>query len=50
VNESTLERTDKLNGKVVDTQQIMLSSDLKTLTLTVHKTGTRAPSVLVFER
>jgi len=50
VNESTLEITDKLNGKVVDTQQIMLSSDLKTLTLTVHKTGTRAPSVLVFER
>ena len=50
VSESTLEITDKLNGKVVDTQQIMLSSDLKTLMLTVRKTGMRAPNVLVFER
>jgi hypothetical protein len=47
---SSLEVTNKLNGKVVDTQQFVLSSDLKTLTLTVHKTGMRAPSVLVFER
>jgi len=50
ISQNTLEITDKLDGKVVDTQQIMLSPDLKTLTLTVHKTGTRAPSVLVFER
>ena len=49
-SDSTLEITDKLGGKVVDTQQIVLSSDLKTLTLTIHKTGMRAPSVLVFER
>jgi hypothetical protein len=50
ISESTLEITDKLDGNVVDTQQIMLSSDLKSLTLTVHKTGTRTPNVLVFER
>jgi len=50
VDERTFEITDRLNGKVVDTQQIMLSSDRKILTLTVHKSGTRAPSVLVFER
>ena len=50
ISERTLELTDKLNGKIVDTRQYMLSSDLKTLTLTIHKTGTRAPSVLVFER
>jgi len=50
VSENTLEITDKLNGKILDTQQITLSSDLRTLTLSVHKTGTRAPSVLVFER
>lgn len=50
VNEHTFEITDRLNGKILDTQRIMLSSDRKTLTLTVHKTGTRAPSVLVFER
>jgi hypothetical protein len=48
--ERTFEITDRLNGKVVDTQQIMLSSDRKTLTLTVHKAGTHAPSVLVFQR
>jgi len=50
LSESTLEITDKLNGKLVDTQQIILSSDRKTLTLTVHKDGTRAASVLVFEQ
>jgi len=50
VSERTLELADKLNGKIVDTRQYMLSSDLKTLTLTIHKTGTRTPTVLVFER
>jgi hypothetical protein len=50
VNARTLEMTDKLDGKVVDTQRMALSSDLRTLTLTVHKTGTRTPSVIVFER
>jgi hypothetical protein len=50
VSERALELTDKLNGTIVDTRQYMLSSDLKTLTLTIHKTGTRSPTVLVFER
>ena len=36
VNERTLEMTDKIDGKVMDAQQIELSSDLKTLTMTVH--------------
>ena len=49
-SERTFEITDKFNGKVVDTQKMMLSSDLKTLTLTLHKAGTRTPNVLVFER
>ncbi|HEY1991596.1 MAG TPA: hypothetical protein VGH71_03980 [Gammaproteobacteria bacterium] len=48
--ELSLEITDKLDGKLADTQQYQLSSDLKTLTLTVHKPGMRAPSVFVFER
>lgn len=47
---STLVVTDKLNGKVMDTQQLMLSPDGKTLTLTVHKAGMRLPNALVFER
>jgi hypothetical protein len=45
-----LEITNKLNGKLVDTQEITLSSDLKTLTLTIHKTGARTPNVFVFDR
>jgi hypothetical protein len=50
VNERTLEMTDKLNGKVADTQEIKLSSDRKTLTMTVHTAGRTEPNVLVFER
>jgi hypothetical protein len=50
VSDHIVEFTDKLNGKVMDTQQLMLSPDGKTLTLTVHKTGMRLPNVLVFER
>jgi hypothetical protein len=50
VNEHSLERTDKVGGKIVDTRQIELSSDLKTLTMTVHNAGRRHPDILVFER
>ena len=50
VNERRLERTDKVAGKIVDTRQIELSSDLKTLTMTVHNAGRRQPDILVFER
>jgi hypothetical protein len=50
VNEQTLEMTDKINGKVMDDQQIELSSDLKTLTMTVHTVGRSEPNILVFER
>jgi|SRR6185312_1820113 len=45
-----VEITDKLGGKAVDTQQYMLSSDLKTLTLTIHRVGMRTPNVFVFVR
>jgi len=50
VNQHTLEVTDKFNGKVADTQEIKLSSDSKTLTMTVHTAGRTEPNVLVFER
>ena len=50
VNERTLEMTDKIDGKVMDAQQIELSSDLKTLTMTVHTVGRSEPTILVFER
>ena len=50
VNQNTLEMTDKTNGKIADTRQIKLSSDLKTLTVTVHTAGRSEPNILVFER
>jgi len=34
----------------MDTQQITLSSDLKTLTLSIHRTGMRTPNIYVFDR
>jgi len=50
VNERTVEMTDKISGKVRDTQEISVSPDGKTLTMTVHITGRSAPDVQVFER
>jgi len=50
VNDHTLEMTDKVNGKVMATEEIQLSSDLKTLTMTLHIEGRSKPNVLVFER
>lgn len=50
VNERTLEITDKINGKTTETEQIELSPDLKTLTMTVHTEGKSKPDILVFDR
>lgn len=50
VDERTLELTDKLGGKALDTQQLALSSDGRTMTMTMRQAGRDAPSTLVFER
>ncbi|MGA8026227.1 MAG: hypothetical protein WB992_03720 [Bryobacteraceae bacterium] len=50
VNERSLEMTDKIEGKVTDTQQIELSPDLKTLTMAVQPAGQSKPNILVFDR
>jgi hypothetical protein len=50
VNERTVEMTDKISGKVRDTQEISVSPDGKTLTMTVHIPGRSEPDVQVFER
>jgi hypothetical protein len=50
VNERTLSATDKFKGSVRDTQEITISADGKTLTLTTHITGRDEPNVQVFER
>lgn len=50
LNAHTLEITGKLNDKVVSTRENTLSSDRKTLTMTIRAAGRTAPSILVFER
>lgn len=50
VDEHNLVTTDKASGKVTDTEEIGLSDDLKTLTITVHVAGRDKPNVMVFER
>jgi hypothetical protein len=50
VNERILEITTRFNDKVVGIQEDSLSSDDKTLTMTIHVPGRTAPNILVFER
>ena len=50
IDASTLEFTEKLNGKVTDTQHIQLSPDSKTMTMTIQPASGRKPNVLVFDR
>lgn len=50
VNERTVELTNKLGEKVVGTQEIGISEDGKTLTITIHRAERSEPDVLVLER
>ena len=50
LNALSIELTDKLAGKIVDTRQIDLSPDFKSLTMTVRVTNRSKPNVLVFDR
>jgi hypothetical protein len=50
VNQRTLEMTYKINGKLLYTQQIELSSDSNTLTMTRHIVGESETNIRVFER
>jgi hypothetical protein len=50
VNEHTLKITTRINDKVAGTQEDTLSSDGRTLTMTIHAPGRTAPNILVFER
>lgn len=50
VDTRNLELTDKVNGEIVDKQQVELSSDLKTLTISVRTPNQSKPNILVFER
>jgi len=50
LNERTLQITDKINAKLINTQQIELSPDHKTLTITVSTPGQSKPNIQVFDR
>jgi hypothetical protein len=50
VDEHTLVMTNKADGKVIETDDIGLSADRKTLTITKHIPGHDKPIVMVFER
>lgn len=50
VDERTLEITTLIDGKVAGIQETTLSSDGKTLTMTIHSASRAASTILVFER
>jgi hypothetical protein len=50
VNEHTIEITDKVKDKHIDTQRMEVSSDGKTLTSTVFIPNREKPQIQVFER
>ena len=50
VNAGAVEIIRKSKGKIIETRQITLSTDLKTLTMTVHTASKDEPDIYVFER
>jgi len=49
LDERALVLTDKIDGKVIDTEAIGVSPNLKTLTITVQIPGREKPNVMVFK-
>lgn len=49
-DERRLEITDKIQGKIIRTEQVELSPDLKTFTWTMRRIGQSEPDVFVYER
>jgi len=49
-DERAITLTDKIGGKVVDTQEISVSADSNTLTMTIHVPDRSDPNVLVLDR
>jgi len=50
VDEHNLVITHKFNGKVTGTEDVRLSADLKTLTITLHFADRDKPDVMVYQR
>jgi len=50
VDALTLEVTDKVDGKLTDTEEIKVSPDHRMLTMTIHSVGGSRPEIRVFDR
>ncbi len=50
MNERTIEVTDRVKDKHIDTQRIEVSADGKTLTCTVTRPNREKPEIQVFDR
>ncbi|HTV04587.1 MAG TPA: hypothetical protein VME86_04400 [Acidobacteriaceae bacterium] len=50
INDYTVDRIDKVNGKILYSHQIVVSKDGKTLTMTVHVPGRDKPDIMIFDR
>jgi hypothetical protein len=50
VNERTIEITDKVKDKRIDTQRVEVSPDGRTLTLTISIPNREKPQIQVFDR
>ena len=50
LNEHTVEITDKISGKVRDTQEVSVSPDGNSLTITTHVPGRSEPNKQVFDK
>jgi hypothetical protein len=50
LSDQSVELTDKINGKTLDTQQVAVSPDGKALTITTQIPGRRKPNIQVFDR
>ncbi len=42
--------TDNLKGKVIETEELKVSEDGKTLTVTNHVHGEQKPTIVVFDK
>jgi hypothetical protein len=50
VDEHTLAVSDKINGKLADTEEIKISPDHQVLTMTIQSAGQTRPEIRVFDR
>lgn len=50
LGDQSIELTNKIKGKIVETREITVSPDRKTLTMTRHLVDQRIPNILIFDR